>query len=66
MQNSLELPKSWRLLVYASPLDENPEFVEFDFWDELQDWIQYMEDTQESFDLELVQIVKLKDGNGER
>jgi len=66
MQDAVELPIAWRLLVYVSPLDENPEIVEFDLWDELQDWIQYMEQTQDSFDMELIKIVKLKDGNGER
>jgi len=64
--NIVELPKTWRLVVYVSPLDENPEVVEFEFWDELQDEIQRRENTQDFFDIELIKTVKLKDGNGER
>ena len=49
----------WRITWHVSPLDENPEIHEFDFWDELQDWVQHMENTCDAFDLNLCKIERV-------
>lgn len=49
----------WQVTWYVSPLDENPEIHTFDFWDEVQDWIQHMENTCDAFDLNLCKIERL-------
>ena len=49
----------YRLTWHVSPLDENPEVIEFDFWDELQDWVQHMESTCDAFDLDLCKIERI-------
>jgi len=49
----VELPAQWRLTWHASPLDENPDVIEFHFWHELEDWVADKEATIDCFDLEL-------------
>jgi len=56
---SVYLYPEWKLTVYMSPLDENPEIIEFDFWDELQDFIQEQEATCDAFDLDLCKIERV-------
>jgi hypothetical protein len=56
---SITCKAQYRLTWYVSPLDENPESVEFDFWHELGDWISAKESTCDVFDLELCRIETL-------
>ena len=51
----------YRLTWHVSPLDEKPEVVLFDLWDEMQDWIQVKEDSVDCFDLDLCHIEELQD-----
>ena len=51
--------KRYRITWHVSPLDENPEIVEFDSLYEFQDWVQWKENTVECFDLELCHIEEL-------
>ena len=49
----------YRITWHVSPLDENPEVIDFDFWDELQDWVTNKESTCDSFDINLCKIERL-------
>ena len=49
----------WKLVWYASPLDENPDVIFFDFWGELEDWVCNMEQTVDCFDINLCIIEKV-------
>ena len=51
--------KRYIITWHVSPLDENPETVEFDFWDELQEWIEWHENNIKCFDLDLCHIEEL-------
>lgn len=49
----------WRITWYVAPLDESPETVEFDLWNELEDWISDKESTCDCFDLDLCLIERI-------
>ena len=51
--------KRYRITWHVSALDENPETIDFDFWDELQDWVEWHEANTECFDLDLCHIEEL-------
>ena len=51
--------KRYRITWHVSPLEENPETVDFDFWDELQEWTEWHESNIECFDLDLCHIQEL-------
>ena len=57
---TIEFEPRYRLTWHASPLDEKPEVVLFDLWDEMQDWIQDKEDSVDCFDLDLCHIEDLQ------
>lgn len=55
----ISLNPQYRIKWHVSPLDENPEIVDFDFWHELEDWISEKESNCDCFDIELCQIETL-------
>ena len=55
----ITLEPEYKLTWHVSPLDEKPEVVFFDFWGELEDWIQDKEWTLECFDINLCYIEEL-------
>ena len=54
------LDPQYKLTWHVSPLDENPEVIYFDFWHELEDWIQDKESTVDCFDLDLCKIEDIR------
>tara|TARA_R110002153_G_scaffold1655_1_gene8513 strand:+ start:1098 stop:1274 length:177 start_codon:yes stop_codon:yes gene_type:complete len=55
----IELEPQYSITWHVSPLDENPEVVTFDFWHELEGWIQDKENTVDCFDINLCTIKEL-------
>jgi hypothetical protein len=53
------LEPQWSITWHVSPVDENPEVVTFDFWHELEDWVQDKENTVDCFDIDLCTIKEL-------
>ena len=56
---AIELKPERKLVWYASPLDENPDVIFFDFWSELEDWVCNMEQTVDCFDFNLCKIERV-------